>query len=455
MSKCIIGSILGLLVLSCSCVSEKYEIDLTIIPPGLVSDKVNLDLRCGITNKDDKSVSYSVEVFTEDEVLYKDDGIVGGQDVWSYKQIIPAGRITGNKNITLKVTSDGNESLRMETVRVIPSESRSIHRITGAWAGICHWSEVEGKHWNDDIKKLDESQWAEIVRSMHKLGMDMIIIQEVFRNEEYVGKHSTTVENYKGKAYYPSKLYPGRMDVKSKDPLDAIFSEADKLGMKVMPGVGLFAWFDFSKESLSWHKNVAKELWSRYGHHPSFYGFYVSEESGGSLDNWEWTEATRQMRRDEIVDFMKAFKSFCRQLAPAKPIMLATNSFGINGAESTYERMLQHLDILCPFGFARMPEGDISVKEAADILQGLCDRAGAHFWFDQEVFLFNKDNSLYSRDIQGIIDDLNMLDNFEKVLCYQYPGVFSDPSSKFRVGESKTIKLFEDYQNYLKALEVN
>uniref|UniRef100_UPI00248C8B99 hypothetical protein n=1 Tax=Romboutsia timonensis TaxID=1776391 RepID=UPI00248C8B99 len=34
--------------------------------------------------------------------------------------------------------------------------------------------------------------------------------QEVFRNEEYVGKHTTNVDNYVGKAFYPSKLYPGR-----------------------------------------------------------------------------------------------------------------------------------------------------------------------------------------------------------------------------------------------------
>lgn len=453
MSRCI-SSLLGAVALLCGCSSGSSEIDLTVIPPGLVSDKVDLDLRYGISNQSNKSTTYDVEVHTEDGcLLYRDCVTIGAGEVWSYKQVIPSGTISGDKTVTLRVLSNGKVLENAEKVSVVPSESRSIHRITGAWAGICHWSEVEGKHWNKDIRNLSESQWAEMVRSMHKLGMDMIIIQEVFRNEEYVGKHSTTVENYRGKAYYPSKLYPGRMDIKSVDPLEVIFSEADKLGMKVMPGVGLFAWFDFSRESLDWHKNVAKELWERYGHHPSFYGFYVSEESGGSLDNWEWTEEKRQMRRDEIVDFMKEFKFFCRQLAPAKPIMLATNSFGVKGAEPTYERLLEHLDILCPFGFARMPEGDISGKEAADILQGLCDRAGAHFWFDQEVFLFNEDNSLYPRDIEGIIKDLNLLDNFEKVLCYQYPGVFSDPSSDFRVGEPKTVKLFEDYQNYLDNLE--
>lgn len=453
MSNHLVSRTLLCAVLLASCSSKAPLADLTVIPPGAVSDKVDLDLRCGITNDTDTDQVYYVELSTKNQVFFSEKVEVNSDDVWSYKQVVPAGTLTGNIDLTLKVKGADGTFRKTEKIIVLPSKDRSIHCITGAWSGICHWSEIEGKHWNADIKKLTDDQWREMVRSMHKLGLDFIVIQEVFRNEEYVGKHNTTPENYQGKAYYPSSLYPGRMEITAKDPLEAIFSEADKLGMKVMPGVGLFAWFDFTRESLDWHKNVAQELWNIYGHHPSFYGFYVSEESGGSLDNWEWTEEKRQMRRDQIVDFMKEFKSFCRSLAPAKPIMLATNSFGVKGAEPTYERMLQYLDILCPFGFARMPEGDITGKEAADILQALCDKAGAHFWFDQEVFLFNEDNSLYPRDIEGIIKDLNLLDNFEKVLCYQYPGVFSDPSSKFRVGEPKTVKLFNDYQNYLKSLD--
>ncbi len=60
---------------------------------------------------------------------------------------------------------------------------------------------------------------------------------------------------------------------------------------------------------------------------------------------------------------------------------------------------------------------------------------------------------IFHKIVTFIFYDLNLLDNFEKVLCYQYPGVFSDPSSDFRVGEAKTIKLFEDYLNYLNNLE--
>ena len=51
------------------------------------------------------------------------------------------------------------------------------------------------------------------------------------------------------------------MDIAAEDPIEAILSEADKQGMQVLMGVGMFAWFDFTPESLEWHKRVAKELW--------------------------------------------------------------------------------------------------------------------------------------------------------------------------------------------------
>lgn len=189
------------------------------------------------------------------------------------KIVVPTKQRLGKHKVILKVT-DGNRTYRKtKDIEVVESNIRSIQQISGAWAGIYHWSEIEGKHWNKDIKKMTDEQWKELVRSMHKVEMDMIVIQEVFRNEQYVGKHNTTVDSYAGKAFYPSELYPGRMDITAEDPIEAILSEADRLGMNVLVGVGIFAWFDFTPESLEWHKRVAKELWDMYGHHESFYAF--------------------------------------------------------------------------------------------------------------------------------------------------------------------------------------
>ncbi len=79
--------------------------------------------------------------------------------------------------------------------------------------------------------------------------------------------------------------------------------------------------------SLRWHKQVARELWERYGHHPSFYGWYVSEEQDGGLGSAE--------ERREMVAFFRGFTPFAHALAADKPVMLTINSYHFRGAEET------------------------------------------------------------------------------------------------------------------------
>lgn len=438
-----------------SCSQQKNDgssISMTLIPPTTITNKVDLDIRVGLTNNEDVAKLAQVNIYINNEeesnLLYQTKVNLDADERYTVKHMIPTHDKVGENKIIAVVDCDGKVERLSKTIEVIDSDIRSTRLIDGAWVGLYHWSETEGKHWNQDIKEMTDDQWKELVRSMHKVGMDIIVLQELFRNEYYVGKHDLTVETYKGKAFYPSALYPERMPIKAKDPVEAILSEADKLGMHVFMGVGMFAWFDFTAESLKWHKLIAEELWNMYGHHSSFYGFYVSEESGGSLDNWEQEEEKQKMRKQEIVHFFQEFKDHCRILSPSKPVMLATNSMSVPQGADTYPDLLKNLDILCPFGFARMPEGDITGKEAADMLQKLCDEAGSHLWFDLEAFLFNPDQSLYPRPIEEIIHDLTLFDNFEKILCYQFPGVFNDSTMSRRIGEERTIKLYNDYQNY-------
>lgn len=427
-------------------------VDLTLIPPATITNQVELDIRVGVTNYQSilryLDVSLYLDKVNENSLLYHELCTLRPNTPLSIRYNMVTTDKVGKHEVVLVVKENERRSVLKRDIEIIDSNIRSTQLIDGAWTSLYHWSETEGKHWNNDLRRMTDNQWKEMIRSMHKVGMDIIVIQEVFRNEKYVGKHDVTVETYEGKAFYPSKLYADRMEIAAKDPIEAILSEADKQGMYVMMGVGMFAWFDFTPESLKWHKNVAKELWEKYGHHSSFYGFYVSEESGGGLDNWEKTPDKRQMRKDDIVNFFAEFKKYCNQLAPAKPIMLATNSMDVPNGKDTYPALLKHLDILCPFGFARMPKNDLTGKQAANMLQRLCDEAGSHFWFDLEAFLFNPDQSLYPRPVEEIIRDLNLFDNFEKILCYQFPGVFNDPKMSICVGEERTKELFNDYRKY-------
>lgn len=428
---------------------SKSQINLALIPPSPVTDKITLDIRGAVWNRTDRAKKYDVTIYLDAErpagKLYRTSLDVPPRSAAGIRCLWPTEDHAGHHRILL-VASSGKTVIRTsQPLTILASDVRSTERIGGAWVGITHWSEKEGRPWNAEIKKMTDAQWRQLVAGMHGIGMNIIVIQEVFRNQVYDYEDSVIAQNgYQGRAYYPSKLFPGRMPIAAKNPIGAILSEADRLGMHVFLGVGMYAWFDYSPASLAWHERVAKELWEFYGHHPSFYGWYISEEGDGSLGD--------STHRQQMVDFFRHFTPYVHHLAPDKPVMLATNCYHLRGAESTYLKLLPNVDILCPFAFDRMPKGDETGAQAAALLGKLTKETGTHLWLDMEVFVFDKQGGLIPRPIAGVIGDLHKYTNFEEKLCYQYPGLLTSPAASPELGGERAVKLYLDYRRYLESL---
>ncbi len=424
------------------------NISLTLIPPSPVTDQIILDIRAGIWNKSDLSENVSISIYLDkkepSKMLYeksislKPNSKVGVRFDWPTKG--QAGRHT----IILVVVKNDSTYETERTLQILESDVISTKAIGGAWIDFYHWSEIEGERFNQDLKKMTDKEWGKLVEDMHQLKMNTIVIQEVFRNQMIYDKHTIETDGYKGLSFYPSSLYPNRMHIGAKDPVNAILTAADQKGLNVFLGVGLYAWFDFTAGSLDWHKRIASELWNKYGHHPSFYGWYVSEEIEGGLGN--------PQQRKNIVSFFEEFKTYIYSLTPDKPIMLATNCHNLRGAEATYDLLLPNLDILCPFGFERMPKGDITGIEAAIKLDSLCKRSGTHLWMDMEIFNFTSNGALIPRPFSEIKDALNQFTDFEKIICYEYTGLLNSPKMSIKPGGKPTIKLFTDYKKYIKKV---
>jgi len=399
-------------------------ISLTLIPPSPVTDQITLEIRSAVWNRTPASRTFDVAFYLDEEqptaLMHRAKVEVAAGAAGGVTFRWPTAGHAGKHRIAV-VARSGDETRRFERpIEILAAQVRSTRRLGGAWVDIYHHSEAEGKYFNEELAKMTGPQWRELVRAMHDVQMDILVITMMFQNFTHRGRHQIETEGYAGKAYYPSRLFPGRMPIAAQDPLESILSEADRLDMQVMPGVGMYAFFDYTPGSLRWHQQVAAELWERYGHHPSFYGWYVSGEKDGGLGNAE--------ERREIVEFFKEFTPYLRRLAPDKPVMLAPNCFHLRGAEATYRQLLPHLDILCPFGFHRMPAGDLRGEEAAALMQSLCDEAGCHLWMDLESFVFRHGVELHPRPIQGLISDFSRFPDFEKTLHYQFPGAIR-PSS--------------------------
>ena len=427
--------------------TAKPTISLTLIPPSPVTDQIVLELRAAVWNEGASARTFEIAFFLdraeEPSELYRETVSIEPNAAKGVSFRWPTKGQVGKRRILVTAVSD-QQTLRCErSLEVIASDVRSTRRIDGAWVDIYHFSEAEGKYFNAELGKMTEDQWHELVRAMRDVKMNVLVNTMLFQNYIHYGEHRIEQEGYQGKTFYPSKLFPGRMPTACPDALEAMLSEADKHGMHVFPGIGPYAFFDYTPGSLAWHKKVAEEVWQRYGHHPSFYGWYVSDEIAGHLGD-------DPVRWRQIVDFFRGFRAHCRRMAPDKPVMLATNSHHVPRAVETYQKLLPHLDILCPFGFHRMPADDVSGERAAELLQQLCDEAGCHLWMDLETFIFHEGQALYPRPIGGLVSDLRRFPNFEKILCYEYPGLMNAPWASIKPGGEPTVKLYRDYQKYLK-----
>ena len=215
------------------------------------------------------------------------------------------------------------EEKRME-YQVIDSGVTSTTVIDGLWISIYHWSEFEGQLFNAELRNLSDEDWKKQIYDMNEVGIKGVLIQNVFICNEYVNQHSMTIESYKGKSFYPSKLYQERMNIKAQNPISAILEAASECNMHVFLGVGHYAWFDFSRDSLEWHKNVTKELFDLYGKYDSFYGWYVSEEIMG--DFYYSYPLVPDEDYAQVVTFFKEYKEFVRNLTPTKPIAFDPNN---------------------------------------------------------------------------------------------------------------------------------
>lgn len=347
-------------------------------------------------------------------------------------------------HFTVSVRFQGSEGEPMGTVvfpyEMVASEVTSTQMLDGCWVSLCHWSEEEAQQFQGALKKLTAEQWRRKVFSMHKARITSILIQNVFDSRHYVNQHDMTVETYDGSAFYDSKLYSKREKLGCEDPIEAILSAADECGMAVFPGVGMYAWFDFSPQSLEWHKRVAAELFERYGHHKSFYGWYVSEEIMGAL--YYGYDPVPDEDYLDIQNFFREFTGFVRKLTPTKPVALAPNNIQMHHYEEQWLPILENIDILIPFAFAR---SEYNVAQIA----AMCKKTGTHFWVDFEMFSFPFHDGLRPKTVKAMLEEMQHYNTLEQIYGYQYTGIMNEPGLRMCLGGEETEVFYQEYMDYL------
>ena len=300
------------------------------------------------------------------------------------------------------------------------NENTFLRPLAGSWMDFFHWP-AEGTYFSDTLRTFTESQWRAKVREMASLGMTYIVLTG-----------TAIVRPGREEAYFRTDLFPFPEDYVCKDPIGAVLDEADRQGMKVFVSCGWFGnmqrpWENMQSEEVTRKAFRAMEqLYALYGSHPSFFGWYLPDET-----------AIRETFEPFFVAYVNRYADFAKTLFPAGRMLIAP--YGTKTVRVS-DGFLRQLDALRCDIIAYQDEVGVrkaSPDEAASAfaaLKQMHDKVGkARLWADLELFDFEGEvyrSALIPADIGRLERQMRALDPFaEELLCYCYPGIFNLPGT--------------------------
>jgi len=306
--------------------------------------------------------------------------------------------------------------------------------------------------YRDELKRFTDADWENYVTEMHKLGQSCIIIM--------VSRQYLTLESRKLVAHYPSKQIE-KSDITADDPIKAILTAAARNGQKVFIGVGNQFGHKGTPEEMT-------ELYERYKHFTSFYGWYFAAElwmdntheadfSAWGLYNYLWEHA--------------------RTLAPVKPILISPMGMPCDAFAELFEKV-HFCDIIMPQDWVGQCAFHIEDSEEMHRrLAGICRKAHKHLWANCESFNFTdtpdgkwenwgctyKDFPWDAPRVlvprfrgggmigkQGFDKQIKAaLPYVEKIQTFMLSGFFCPPDFTPRCGGEAAVKQYEDYVRYM------
>lgn len=312
--------------------------------------------------------------------------------------------------------------------------------ITGTWFEFHHHNIPEGKYWNPVCRWFSDEQWEVKMGEMASLGMKYVVLLA-----------TSMVYEDSCEAYFKTDIYP-MAKMGAADPMGAMFRAADKHGMKIFVGAGFYGvWTETlnnmtSPEVTKRAFKAMEELYAAYGHHESFYGWYLPDELG-----------IYPYYPDTFIDYTNLYAKFGRSFDPNLKILIAPYGTNSLKADDLFVSQLERLDcdIIAyqdEIGVRKSkPEDTPAFYEA---LRKAHDKAGrGALWADMEVFEFEGDvykSALYPAAMERIDRQIRSISPYvDEILIYQYLGMFNKPGTTAFCGHPESIKLYNDYAAWL------
>lgn len=226
------------------------------------------------------------------------------------------------------------------------------------------------------MRDIGEAEWEREIKAMHTIGIHTIILQWIQAD----GKN----------LYEPPDPFPQLLDIAHKHKMRVVF------GLR-HDGRWWREWgnADYLQEEAKESVAIAREVYRRYGKHPTFAGFYIPYEI------WDGSFTESQVR--QIAQLLRTVGHACRQIAPGKPVFVAPFFAGLLPPERFEQLWLALLKdrpvdvVALQDGVgARGWDGEIEqrVSPYFAAMQRACRQRGVKLWCDLECFrLTNNDPS--------------------------------------------------------------
>ncbi len=309
--------------------------------------------------------------------------------------------------------------------------------IRGTWFEFQHHSRVEGKYWNPICRHFTAEQWEEKVDEIASLGMEYLVLM-----------CSSLVYEDSAESYFRTDIYPPA-GLACKNPIETMLCAADRRGMKAFLSCGFYGnWVETYRnmtdpEVKARAFRAMEQMTEQFGYHPSFYGWYLPDESciRGHFDEW-------------FIAYINEYAAHGHSLRPGSRVMIAPYGTNLLQADDDYIAQLARID-----ADVIAYQDEVGVRKSAadqtavfyEALRRAHDKAGrSALWADMEIFSFEGDtyrSALIPGGIERVKKQLESISPYvDTVLCYQYPGLMNRPGTKAFCGHPDSIRFYEDYR---------
>lgn len=316
-------------------------------------------------------------------------------------------------------------------------------QISGTWFEFTHHNAAEGIYWNEACRSFTQEQWREKVREIAGLGMRYIVLMA-----------TSLVDDHKAEAYFKTDIFPPAENFTCTDPIEALLLETDAQKLRVFLSTGFYgSWLNTmtnmtSPEVTKRAFRAMKQLYALYGHHPSFYGWYLPDETciEGSFN-------------PAFIDYCNRYSAFARSLDSRFRTLIAPYGTNMLHADDNYVRQLDMLDVdMIAY------QDEVGVKKSTpeqtgafySALRRAHDRSGrSALWADMEIFDFQGEvyhSALIPAEFSRVQKQLEAISEYcDEILCYQYLGLMNRPGTTAFCGHKNSTKLFCDYRASIQA----